>query len=310
MHACGHDAHTAILLGVAEVLTGVREEIPGSVLFLFQPAEEGAPPGEKGGARLMIQEGALEDPRPDAIFALHVAPQYRAGEIAYRPGGAMASSDKLEITVRGKQTHAAYPWLGIDPIAVASRIVLALQALPGRQMDVRLPSVVSIGAIHGGVRHNIIPDQVELLGTIRTLDQSIQPDLHQRIRTTATKIAESAGASAEVTITIGTPITYNDPELTARMEPTLSRVAGPDRLTMGLPRTGAEDFSFLSREVPGLYFWLGARSPDVAEKDAAPNHSPLFRVDESALVLGVRAMANLAVDFLTMERMESAAGAR
>jgi amidohydrolase len=301
MHACGHDAHTAILLGVAEVLAAVRQRLPGSVLFLFQPAEEGAPPGEEGGARLMLEEGALANPTPDAVFALHVAPQYRAGEIAYRPGGAMASSDKLEITVRGKQTHAAYPWLGIDPIAVASRIVLALQALPGRQIDARLPSVVSIGAIHGGVRHNIIPDQVELLGTIRTLDQSIQPDLHERIRKTATKIAESAGASAEVKITIGTPITYNDPELTARMVPTLRRVAGAERLTMGLPRTGAEDFSFLAREVPGLYIWLGARSPDVAEKDAAPNHSPLFRVDESALVLGVRAMANLVVDFLALE---------
>jgi amidohydrolase len=306
MHACGHDAHTAILLGVAEVLTGLREELPGSVLFLFQPAEEGAPPGEQGGARLMIEEGAIADPEPDAVFGLHVAPQYRAGEIAYRPGGAMASSDKLEIVVRGKQTHAAYPWLGVDPIAVASRIVLALQALPGRQMDARLPSVVSIGAIHGGVRHNIIPDQVELLGTIRALEPSMQPDLHERIRTTATKIAESAGAVAEVEISIGYPVTFNDPQLTARMEPTLKRVAGPDRLMRGLPRTGAEDFSFFSRETPGLYIWLGARSPDVAEQDAAPNHSPLFTVDERALVLGVRAMANLAVDFLAQE---SAAGA-
>ena len=301
MHACGHDAHTAILLGVAEVLTGLRERLPGSVLFLFQPAEEGAPPGEKGGARLMIEEGALEDPRPDAIFALHVVPQYRAGEIAYRSGGAMAGSDKLGIVVRGKQTHAAYPWLGVDPIAVASRIVLALQALPGRQMDARLPSVVSIGTIHGGVRYNIIPGEVELRGTIRTLEPSMQPELHQRIQTTATKIAESAGANAEVEITIGYPVTYNDPQLTARMEPTLERVAGPDRLLRGLPRTGAEDFSFLSQKAPGLYFWLGGRSPDVAEREAAPNHSPLFQVDEDALVLGVRAMANLAVDFLSME---------
>jgi amidohydrolase len=271
------------------------------VLFLFQPAEEGAPPGERGGARLMIEEGAIADPRPDALFALHVIPQYRAGEIAYRSGGAMASSDKLQIVVRGKQTHAAYPWLGVDPIAVASRIVLALQALPGRQMDARLPSVVSIGAIHGGVRHNIIPDQVELLGTIRTLEPSMQPDLHERIRTTATKIAESAGASAEVKILVNYPVTYNDPELTAQMEPTLKRVAGPDRLLRGLPRTGAEDFSFFSQRAPGLYIWLGVRSPDVAEEDAASLHSPLFAVDESALVLGVRAMANLAVDFLAQQ---------
>ena len=168
-------------------------------------------------------------------------------------------------------------------------------------MDARLPSVVSIGTIHGGVRYNIIPDEVELRGTIRTLEPSMQPELHQRIRTTATKIAESAGASAEVNIQINYPVTYNDPQLTARMEPTLRRVAGPDRLMRGLPRTGAEDFSFLSQKAPGLYFWLGARSPDVAEREAAPNHSPLFRVDESTLVLGVRAMANLTVDFLTME---------
>jgi amidohydrolase len=306
MHACGHDAHTAILLGVAEVLTGVREKLPGSVLFLFQPAEESAPPGEEGGADLMIEEGALADPRPDAIFALHVVPQYQAGEIAYRAGGAMASSDKLEITVRGKQTHAAYPWMGVDPIAVASRIVLALQALPGRQMDARLPSVVSIGTIHGGVRYNIIPGEVELRGTIRTLEPSMQPELHRRIRTTATKIAESAGASAEVSIQINYPVTYNDPKLVARMEPTLRRVAGADRLQKGLPRTGAEDFSFFSQKAPGLYFWLGVRAPDVAEKDAAPNHSPLFRVDESALVLGVRAMVHLAVDFLKMESADGA----
>jgi len=305
MHACGHDVHTAILLGVAEVLTGVREEIPGTVLFLFQPAEEGAPPGEKGGARLMIEEGAVANPVPDAIFGLHVVPQYQAGEIAYLSGGAMAGSDKLEILVRGKQTHAAYPWLGVDPIAVASRIVLALQSLPGRQMDARLPSVVSIGAIHGGVRHNIIPEEVELLGTIRTLEPSMQPDLHRRIRTTATKIAESAGASAEVDIKIGYPVTYNDPQLTAQMEPTLRRIVGPNRLRKGLPRTGAEDFSFLSQRAPGLYFWLGGRPPGVAEQDAAPNHSPLFRVDESALILGVRAMANLAVDFLTLESAKS-----
>jgi len=244
MHACGHDAHTAILLGVADVLAGVRERLPGAVVFLFQPAEEGAPPGEKGGARLMLEEGAFDDPRPDAVFGLHVVPQNRVGEIAYLPGGAMASSDRLMITVKGRQTHAAYPWLGVDPIAVASRIVLALEAIPARRVDTRIPAVVSIGAIHGGVRHNIIPDEVELLGTIRALDQELRLELHEKVRSTAVAIAHSADAEAEVDIALGYPITYNDPELTARMLPTLERIAGRDRVVRALPRTGAEDFAF------------------------------------------------------------------
>ncbi len=299
MHACGHDAHTAILLGVAEALASLRESLPGTVLFLFQPAEEGAPPGEQGGARLMLAEGAFRDPAPDAVFALHVVPQHAAGQIAVRAGGVMAGSDRLAIRVRGRQTHAAYPWLGVDPIAVASRIVLALQAIPGRQVDARHPSIVSIGAIHGGVRGNIIPDEVELLGTIRTLEPSQQGPIHERVRRTAKGIAESAGASAEVEIRTGYPVTVNDPALTARMLPTLRRVAGADAVVEGLPRTGAEDFSFFAREVPGLYFWLGIRPPDVPEAEAAPNHSPRFFVDETALGLGVRALAALAADFLS-----------
>jgi amidohydrolase len=309
MHACGHDAHTAILMGVAETLASQRERLPGTVLFLFQPAEEGAPPGERGGARLMIEEAALE-PRPDAVFGLHVVPQYEAGEIALISGGAMASSDRLEIVVHGRQTHAAYPWLGIDPIAVASRIVLALQALPGRQLDARNPSIVSIGAIHGGVRHNIIPDDVELLGTIRTLEPAQQEELHERIRRTAEKIAESAGASADVEIRIGYPITWNDPALAARMRPTLERVAGQDGVVEGTPRTGAEDFSFFAREAPGLYLFLGIRPPGTAPGDAAPNHSPLFFVDESALVLGVRTLSQLTIDFLEGEAPAPSASAQ
>jgi amidohydrolase len=298
MHACGHDAHTAILMGTAQVLAELREDLPGNVLFLFQPAEEGAPPGEEGGARRMIAEGALEDPRPDVMFALHVVPQYRTGEIGLVPGGAMASSDRLRIVVKGRQTHAAYPWLGVDPITVASRIVLALQAIPGRQLDARHPSVVSIGAIHGGVRHNIIPEEVELLGTIRTLEPSLQAPLHQRIERTAQKIAESSGASAEVEIQLGYPVTYNDPELTNRMAATFQRLVGPEGVVTGLPRTGAEDFSFFQREVPGLYFWLGVRPPDVPLDEAAPNHSPQFVVDEAALPLGVRVLTHLAIAYL------------
>jgi amidohydrolase len=296
MHACGHDAHTAIGLGAAEVLAGLRERLPGTVLFVFQPAEEGPPPGEQGGAPLMLKEGVFADPKPEAIFALHVGSEYAAGEIAAVPGGAMASSDRIKIVVRGRGTHAAQPWRGVDPIATAARIVLALEALPAREIDLRLPSVVSIGAIHGGTRNNVIPDEVELLGTIRALDPAIRTELHERVKRTVGGIAESAGAAAEITLDDGNPITWNDPALYERMRPTLARVAGAG-LVPGSPRTGAEDFAFFAQEVPGLYFWLGVRDPKLDAADAAANHSPRFRVDERALVLGVRALAHLVVDY-------------
>ena len=296
MHACGHDAHTAVGLGAAEVLAGLREQLAGTVLFVFQPAEEGPPPGEEGGARRMLEEGVFSDPKPEAIFALHVGSDYAAGEIAAVPGGALASSDRMKIVVRGRGTHAAQPWRGVDPIAVAARIVLALEALPAREIDLRLPSVVSIGAIHGGTRNNILPDEVEMLGTIRALDSEIRRELHERVRRTATNIAESAGASVELTLDDGNPITWNDPALYDRMTPTLARVAGAGWVT-GHPRTGAEDFAFFAQQVPGLYFWLGVRDPKVAPSDAAANHSPRFLVDERALVLGVRALAHLVVDY-------------
>jgi amidohydrolase len=298
MHACGHDAHTAILLGVAEVLAGVREQLPGTVVFLFQPAEERPPPGESGGARLMLEEGALDDPAPAAIFALHAVSQHPVGTLGYRSGGAMASSDRMRILVHGRQTHAAYPWRGVDPVAVAARIVLQLQAIPGREIDARLPSVVSIGAIHGGVRHNIIPGTVELLGTIRSLDPQARFELHRRVRRTAESIAASAGARADVEIDVenGYPVTLNDPALVRRMLPTLERVA--PRVVEALPRTGAEDFAFYAEQVPGFYVWLGVRPPDVAAEEAASNHSPRFFVDERALPLGVRVLAHLAVDYL------------
>ncbi|NNL86113.1 MAG: amidohydrolase [Myxococcales bacterium] len=297
MHACGHDAHTAILLGVARVLSGMRDQLAGEVLFLFQPAEEGAPPGEEGGAKLMLREGVFSE-KPTAVFGLHVVPRFVAGEIGLRSGGAMAGSDRLQITVRGRQTHAAYPWLGVDPIAVASQIVMALQRIPNRRVDARIPAIVSIGAIHGGVRHNIIPGEVELSGTIRSLDPELAKELRTKVTETAKKIAEAEGAVADVAIHIGYPVTVNDPELTRWARSVLEGVAGDGRVIEALPATGAEDFSFFAAEVPGVYYWLGVRPPDVAESDAAPNHSPHFFVDESALELGVRSLSRLAVRHL------------
>ncbi len=295
MHACGHDLHVAILMGVAEVLAGMREDLTGTVMFVFQPAEEGAPPGEEGGAELMLREGLFDDPRPDAIFGLHVVPS-PVGTIGWRSGGLMASSDRFTIQVRGRQTHGAVPWGGVDPIVVAAQIVLGLQTIPSRQLDATLtPSVVTVGAIRGGVRHNIIPDVVDMTGTLRTFDPETRDEIHERVTRTAEQIAASAGASAEVEIFPGYPVTYNDPELTRRMLPTLERVVGPGLVEA--PRaTGAEDFSYYQQEVPGLFFFVGVASDDPDK--VHPNHSPRFYADERGLPIGVRAMTALALDFL------------
>jgi len=281
------------------VLAGMRKDIPGTVKFIFQPAEEGAPAGEEGGAGLMIREGALENPKPDAIFALYVFPDSDAGTITYRPGGAMASSDVLRITVRGAQTHGAMPWGGIDPIVVSAQIIMGLQTIESRQVNVtENPSIVTIGIIRGGVRSNIIPDTVEMVGTVRALDEKMRKDIHSRVKRTAERIAESAGATAEVAIELGNPVTYNDPSLTARMVPTLDRVAGKENVFTTPPKTGAEDFSLFAEKVPGLYIFLGSRTPGADPATVAQNHSPRFMVDESCIPLGVRALAAMAVEYL------------
>ncbi len=302
MHACGHDNHVAILMGVAQVLAGVRRDLPGTVVFLFQPAEEGAPQGERGGAGLMIEEGALADPRPEAIFGLHVWPD-RVGTIGYRSGPLMAASDWLNIVVTGRQTHGAVPWGGVDPIVVASQIVLALQTIPSRQVNVTdVPSIVTVGMIRGGNRGNIIPDSVVMQGTVRTFDEAIRADVKERIVRTATAIAQSAGATARVDFGSGNnPVTYNDPDLTARMLPTLRRVAGPDVRQSPLS-TPAEDFALYQQQIPGMFFFLGVTPADRDPRSVAANHSPYFFADEGALPVGVRAMAHLAVDFLTGRR--------
>lgn len=297
MHACGHDGHVAILLGVAEVLAGMRQNIPGTVKFIFQPAEEGAPTGEEGGAELMVKEGALENPKVDAIFGLHIGSRFPVGTIAYRPGSAMAAVDSMKIVVRGKQTHGAYPWLGVDPIVIASQIVLGLQTIPSRQLDAtQAPAIVTVGSIHGGVRNNIIPDEVEMLGTLRSLDKNMRTQIHEKVKRTAENIATAGGATATVTIETGYPIVHNDPALTARAAPTLARVA--EEVVIGNAVLGAEDFSFFQEKVPGLFYWLGTRPKNQTAEEAASNHSPLFYVDESGLRLGVRSLAAVAVDYL------------
>ncbi|MEO8449220.1 MAG: amidohydrolase [Gemmatimonadota bacterium] len=298
MHACGHDNHVAILMGVAEVLTGMKAQIPGTVKFIFQPAEEGPPAGEDGGAPMMVKEGVLDGPKPGAIFGLHVWPD-QTGTIGYRPGSAMAAADGLTIIVHGRQTHGSSPWGGVDPIVVAAQIVLGLQTIPSRQTDVTVaPSVITIGSIQGGNRGNIIPDSVVMVGTIRTFDEPMRRLIHERIKRTAEGIAQSAGATAAVQIEARGLITYNDPALTDRMVPTLKRVAGDSKVTLQRQIMGSEDFPSYTQNTPGLFVFLGVTPVGKDPNLAAKNHSPLFFADEAALPLGVRALANLAVDWL------------
>jgi amidohydrolase len=304
MHACGHDAHVAILMGVAQVLAGQRAQLRGSVKFLFQPAEELPPEGEEGGAKMMVEQGAMDNPRPQAVFGLHVTSRLPRGVIGYRPGPAMASADTLKITVNGRQTHGAMPWYGVDPIVTAAQVVLGLQTVVSRQVDLtHEPAVVTIGSIKGGVRANIIPDAVHMEGTIRSFDEGMRDDIHERVTTLAEAIARGSRATCTVCINKNYPVTVNDPVLTNIMLPTLQRVAGAPQVHLVPKVMGSEDFSFFQRVSPGLFIFLGVVPSGTNPLTVAPNHSPRFFIDESSLVLGVRALAHLACDFL-----ESGAG--
>ncbi|MDB5975860.1 MAG: N-acyl-L-amino acid amidohydrolase [Nevskia sp.] len=301
MHACGHDAHMGILLGVAHIFAQMKDELPGTVKLIFQPAEEGTPKGEEGGAKLMVKEGVLTSaPRAEVIFGLHVLTMFETGQLAYRAGGTMASADDFTVVVHGKQTHGAMPWNGIDPVVIGSQIVLGLQTITSRQMDLtKAPVVVTVGKFDSGVRNNIIPDSATLKGTLRALDEGMRQQLHDDVQRTASNIAAASGATVDVDIgqESAYPVTYNDPKLTARMLPTLKRVGGAG-LVESPVIMGAEDFSFYQQQIPGLFVFVGVRKPGASLDEYAPNHSPRFKVDESGLKLGVRTLANLTLDYM------------
>lgn len=301
MHACGHDSHVAILMAVAEILSKNKNDLKGTVKFIFQPAEEGAPAGEEGGAKLMVKEGVLENPKVDVIFGMHIQSISKLGRISYKPAGLMAASDWFSIKVKGKQSHGAYPWMGVDPIVVSAQIINGLQTIVSRQMElIKEPAVITVGRIQAGVRENIIPEEAFFAGTIRTLDEEMQKSIHEKIILTATKIAESAGATAEVSIEKKTPITYNDIALTEKMLPSLQKAAGVENTVRVPSSTGAEDFSEFQKVVPGLFFFAGAMPPNQDPNTVPAHHTPDFMIDEAGFIVGVKAMLNVTLDYMYM----------
>jgi amidohydrolase len=303
MHACGHDSHVAILMGVAEILSGMQKELKGTVKFIFQPAEEGAPKGEEGGAELMVKEGALNNPKVDVIFGLHINAQVEVGKITYRPGGMFAGVGDMKITVKGKSSHGAEPWSSVDPIVVSAQIINNLQTIVSRNVNVtKNAAVVTIGAIHGGNRSNIIPEQVEMLGTVRTLSEADEKLVFERIRQIVTKTAEANGTEATLELPYSShyPVTFNNIALTAKMLPSLQKSTGAENVVLVPAETGAEDFSFFANEVPGFYFYVGALPKGKDPETSAPHHTPEFYLDESGFITGVSAMVNLVVDYMEM----------
>ena len=299
MHACGHDTHTAILLGTAKILYQLKDQIPGTVKFIFQPAEEGAPAGEEGGAELMVKEGVLLNPNVDAIFGLHIWSQITAGKVYVRPKGIMAAVNEFRIDIEGVQTHGSTPWTGIDPIVTASQMINSIQTIVSRNMPLtEAAAVVTIGSIHGGVRSNIIPESLYMLGTIRTLDENMKKIVLKRLEEIVKNVAEANNAKAKVTYLVSYPITYNDPDLYNQMLPTLKRINGDENVGTMNAITGAEDFSFFQEKVPGMYYFIGGAKKGTDPQKAAPHHTPDFYVDDTAMITGLKSMSSLALDYL------------